>query len=102
MSEHPVDREAWTEEEKRALEIWVAPEPPADFVARVTAQAGLRKRSTPKVAALLAAAAAIAAAVLVLDRGEPDSHGEHRAAERATVAIGRRATVVSEAGTVLS
>jgi len=55
-------REAWTDDERRALGLWQAPEPAADLAARVTA-------SRPRPVAGWARAGAAAALAVVIAGG---------------------------------
>ena len=51
------ERELWTDDERRALGLWQAPEPAPDFCARVTA--GLSEPARPWARAGAAAAVAV-------------------------------------------
>lgn len=116
MSDGPFD-----EQERQALSKWTAEAPPEDLEARVfqaLEQPEVKRSDRPRrlrwwVPASAAAAAIAVFSVLGLPEAERaalqvlGTQGQHRAAERTTLALmgsaGKvRATVVSEAGTVLS
>src|SRR5688500_4615482 len=102
------EEEEFTAEERRALDSWRAPEPPADFADRVLAADAARTattRSARRVPVGVFAACAAAAVVLAVVTSvlfDAESKGTRRASARSTVMIGKRATVVSEEKTELA
>ena len=89
----------FTPDERRALDAWDAPAPPADFAARVMARARPRR---PLWRTLAIAACVVAALGVALWARQPKPlAGEVVATTRTTVDVGGRATAVCEPGTHL-
>ncbi|MEQ8274477.1 MAG: hypothetical protein RMA76_45275 [Deltaproteobacteria bacterium] len=96
--------DAFTPEEREALDAWDVPALPDDLAERVVPEAPREEAPKPRSKsrrwmALAAGAAAVFAVVWAFDRS---AQGEASPSTRTTIAIGDRATAVAEAGSALA
>ena len=88
----------FSDEERELLDRWRAPTPPASFAVRVVAD---RRRSVALVRYGVVAAALVLGLTGMVLRSRGELNGSVQSNTRSTIHIGKRATVVAEAGTVL-
>ncbi|MEZ0313942.1 MAG: FecR domain-containing protein [Myxococcota bacterium] len=88
----------FSDDERQLLDRWGAPTPPSDFAARV---AGNPRRGTSLVRYGVVAAALVLGVTGMVMRSRGDVTGMVQSNARSTIAIGKRAVVVAESGTIL-
>lgn len=106
--QQPSTGEEFTAAEHETFDAWTAPEPPADFAARVMTRAAPDEETRiggrrPWVAVAAAGIAALIAVggIRLLSAGGEAANGRHHSLTRMTLSLGKRAVVVSEPETEL-